>query len=116
MENNCCKLCGKRASGLGATAYVCIDPNCPNCHQQPAEDARWQKIFLNAGTANGFGDLSMMISVVSKIIAQAQAEKANEIINDIPDEMKYEGKWTSGRVDLKELKQALKAKHLTNPK
>ncbi|MBP7118478.1 hypothetical protein KBA63_00160 [Candidatus Woesebacteria bacterium] len=29
----------------------------------------WQSKFLNAGTEKGFGDLSMMISVVSEIIA-----------------------------------------------
>jgi hypothetical protein len=43
----------------------------------------WQTIFLNAGTEKGLGDLSMMIGVVSEIIAQATSKAREEALDDM---------------------------------
>lgn len=43
----------------------------------------WQSEFLNAGTDNGLGDLSMMIGTVSKIREDAKSEEADRIATEI---------------------------------
>ena len=55
-----------------------------NTHQQPSSAAgtdQWARRFLSAGTELGFGDLSMMVGVVSEIIT-AQKQSHSEAIRE----------------------------------
>jgi len=51
---------------------------------------KWQKKFLEAGTENSCGDLSIMISTVSDIIRQEREALLKEIM-DLSDKIEMEG-------------------------
>lgn len=44
---------------------------------------KWQNKFLNYGSANGLGDLSMMISTVSDIREAAKEEERKRIAEEV---------------------------------
>ncbi len=47
------------------------------------ENKDWQKTFLDKGTELGFSDLSMMISTVSGIVAQAHQAGIQEAVEKL---------------------------------
>lgn len=78
---------------------------------------KWQNKFLNYGSANGLGDLSMMISTVSDIREAAKEEERKSIADSIDsfplqDSMFFdENNWEAGYKALGEFKQAIINKH-----
>ncbi len=50
----------------------------------------WQNKFLNAGTENGCGDLSIMISTVSDIREEAVLEERRRVLEIIGEEVDLE--------------------------
>lgn len=52
-------------------------------------EENWQTKFLNKGTEEGLGDLSIMISTVSAILA-SQKEKIHKDLLEIADKGEYE--------------------------
>lgn len=78
MNKECCDKC--KEVTLPPKYVQCNNKMC-HCHlakasQSQAKDS-WQKTFLDAGTANSCGDLSIMIGVVSGILAE-EIRKAEE--------------------------------------
>lgn len=51
------------------------------------KEEQWQNKFLNAGTEMGFGDLSMMIGVVSEIIEQAKKTDSDKKLDDLLEQL-----------------------------
>ena len=70
-NNNHCEKCIVKGFWGEPT---CSHWNCP-CHTSIKEG--WPTKFLNAGTENGLGDLSIMVGVVSEILTKAvESERA----------------------------------------
>lgn len=82
--------------------------------QQPAEgweNVAWHEVSCPAHSNQMQSEdkCNCLFSFAKEFIAQAQADKAEEIINDIPDNSE------EPYYNLPKLKQQLRQKHLTNP-
>ena len=68
-----CAGCQECLQSEATTGEQCVKMRDCICHS-PKEE--WQKVFLDAGTEKGLGDLSMMIGVVSGIVEEAEERGA----------------------------------------
>ena len=77
----------------------------------------WQYKFLTAGTENGCGDLSIMISTVSKLLHQAMLDARNEVLEEVERDIRecaepYDGaKWLND-VKVENILQIIKSKKI----
>ena len=74
-KSKCCEKCYGAFGVIGCKGKS----SCP-CHYPKENKEEWQVKFLNFGTAEGLGDLSIMISIVSEIREEAYRQGHDEAI------------------------------------
>lgn len=76
-KGECICICHYDKSECGFCSHI---QECEHCNP-PEHEEEWQKTFLDAGKANGYGDLSAMIATVNHLLVSKEKIK-REIVRE----------------------------------